>query len=612
MTKKSLLFSLAFAVTVSCFGQTKKTSGKSEFGQWAKTPAYGWNSWDCYGPTVVENEVKANADYMAKYLKKTGWEYVVVDIRWYVENDKAHGYNEKDAIYVMDEYGRLMPSPVRFPSAANGKGFKPLADYIHAKGLKFGIHIMRGIPMEAVKKNTPILGSKAKAQDVYSKDGLCPWLRDMYTVVAGKEGAQEYYNSIFKLYASWGLDFVKVDDLSVPYHQGEIEMIRGAIDHCGRKIVLSTSPGETPIENAEHVKTHANMWRIVGDFWDNWPQLKEHFEVCNRWAPHIGDGHFPDADMLPLGRIGIRAERGDNRMSAFSKDEQYTLMSLFSIFRSPLMFGGDLPSNDDFTLSLITNKEVLEVNKYSKNNRQLFRTNDLIAWAAEDTKSEDIFLAVFNAQDQKNVEEEKALWKSDLLSRQANKLSTEFDINIAGAKKLYLVVTDNGEDINHSANWIEPCLSGNGKDGLKLTDLEWSKSSTFHRKPVLNLSSAHKTLNIESKDYANGIGSYSNSVIIYDIPEGYTRFKAKVGLDAEGITDLRGSNAKFMVFTQDPRGEMPSETSKIAVSLDQLGIKGECAITNLWTKEVLGTFKGSFSPEIKRHASGLYRIHPKK
>ena len=141
------------------------------------------------------------------------------------------------------------------------------------------------------------------------------------------------------------------------------------------------------------------MWRIVGDFWDNWKQLKEHFEVCNRWAPHIGDGHFPDADMLPLGRIGIRAERGNNRMSAFTKDEQITMMTLFAIFRSPLMFGGDLPSNDESTLALITNKGMLEVNQHSANNKQLFSKDGLIAWTADDPKTGDKYLAVFNAVD---------------------------------------------------------------------------------------------------------------------------------------------------------------------------------------------------------------------
>ncbi len=203
------------------------------------------------GPTVVEAEVKANADYMAQNLKEFGWGYIIVDIRWYVDNDKAHGYNETDPVYNLDEYGRLLPSVERFPSAEGGKGFKPLADYIHSKGLKFGIHIMRGIPVEAVKRNTPILGSKAKAQDIYSTELQCRWLRDMYTVVAEKDGAQEYYTSLFELYASWEVDYVKIDDLSIPYHAKEIEMIRKAIDNSGRQIVLSTSPGETPIEHAE-------------------------------------------------------------------------------------------------------------------------------------------------------------------------------------------------------------------------------------------------------------------------------------------------------------------------------------------------------------------------
>src|SRR5664280_2029021 len=191
--KKLLILSILF-VTLCALAICQNKSANMDFLSWASSPPMGWNSWDAYGPTVTENEVKSNADYMAAHLKKFGWEYIVVDIRWYVENDKAHGYNEKDAIYVMDEFGRLLPSPLRFPSAANGKGFKPLADYIHSKGLKFGIHIMRGIPKEAVKKNTPIFGSKAKAADIYSLEGQCPWLKDMYTIVAERDGAQAYYN----------------------------------------------------------------------------------------------------------------------------------------------------------------------------------------------------------------------------------------------------------------------------------------------------------------------------------------------------------------------------------------------------------------------------------
>lgn len=376
---------------------------QSAFSSWAATPPMGWNSWDCFGPTVVESEVKANADYMAAHLKKAGWQYVVVDIRWYVGNDKAHGYNEKDPDYVLDAFGRFQPAVNRFPSAAGGKGFKPLADYIHRKGLLFGIHIMRGIPVQAVKKQLPIKGTQVTADKIYSTELQCKWLKDMYTVVAGKEGAQEYYNSLFELYASWGVDFIKVDDLSRPYHTGEVEMIRKAIDRCGRKIVLSTSPGETPMNAATHVQQYANMWRTVDDFWDNWKMLKEHFDVFERWNPYRVAGGWPDGDMLPLGRIGIRAERGDPRMTAFTKDEQYTLMTLWCMFRSPLMFGGNLPDNDPFTLSLLTNTEVLAVLKNSSNNRQLFRTDSSVAWIAKDIRSGATYLALFNTSDQENA-----------------------------------------------------------------------------------------------------------------------------------------------------------------------------------------------------------------
>ncbi len=382
----------------------KKSSGiTSETGfpfySWANTPPMGWNSWDCYGPTIVESEVKANADYMAEHLKDFGWQYIVVDIRWYVANDKSGGYNEKDPVYNIDNYGRFLPAVNRFPSSADGKGFKPIADYIHSKGLKFGIHVMRGVPVIAVRDSLPVLGTHITAKDIYSPDGQCRWLKDMYTVDYLKKGAQDYYNSIMNLYASWGVDFLKIDDLSSPYHAEEIEMIRKAIDNTGRKMVLSTSPGPTPIDEVDHIRKNANMWRTVGDLWDNWPQLKEEFSVLEKWSPYVARGTWPDGDMLPFGHIGIRAERGSDRMSNFTRDEQYTLMTLFAIFRSPLMFGGDLPGNDDFTLSLITNKNVLEVNQHSINGKQLFRENDLIAWTADDPLTGDKYLALFNARD---------------------------------------------------------------------------------------------------------------------------------------------------------------------------------------------------------------------
>ena len=202
---KDFLLALCIVFLASC--TAKKQEEKllfqpGEFKEWALTPPMGWNSWDCYGPTVKESEVKANADYMAEKLKEYGWEYIIVDIRWFVENDKAGGYNQENPIYVLDEYGRYQPAVNRFPSAKDGKGFKKLADYVHNKGLKFGIHIMRGIPKQAVEQKLPIKGTNGiTADQIYTKDLQCKWLRDNYTILAEKPGAQEYYNSCL-LYTS--------------------------------------------------------------------------------------------------------------------------------------------------------------------------------------------------------------------------------------------------------------------------------------------------------------------------------------------------------------------------------------------------------------------------
>jgi hypothetical protein len=365
------------------------------FHGWAATPPMGWNSWDCFATTVTESQVKANADAMADKLKRFGWQYIVVDIQWY--EPKATGYDyRRNARLVMDPWGRLLPAENRFPSAANGAGFKPLADYVHGKGLKFGIHLLRGIPREAVVRNLPIKGTKYTAGAIANRKDTCQWNGDMYGVDMSKPGGQEYYDSVFALAASWGVDFIKVDDLSRPYHKAEIEAIRKAIDKTGREVVFSTSPGATPLADGEHVAQNANMWRVSDDFWDQWPLLFEQFKRLDDWTPHRGPGHFPDADMLPLG--AIRQVRGtrDPGHTRFTKDEQRTMMSLWSIARSPLIMGGDLTKLDDFTLSLLTDAEVIAVDQHSSGNRQLLNRDSFIAWIADVPDSKDKYLAVFN------------------------------------------------------------------------------------------------------------------------------------------------------------------------------------------------------------------------
>jgi hypothetical protein len=322
-----------------------------------------------------------------------------------VEKDKAGGYNQTDPKYVIDKFGRYLPALNRFPSAADGQGFKNLAKYIHAKGLKFGIHIMRGVPTLAVKEKMPIKGTKYTADQIYSTALQCKWLTDNYTIDATKPGAQEYYDSIMELYASWGVDFIKVDDLSRPYHQGEIELIRKAIDKTGRPIVLSTSPGETPIEKAGHVQQHANMWRMVDDVWDTWPHITHLINVAQPWAPYIKPGTWPDCDMIPLGRISIRGERGGDRASRLTKDEQQVLMTFFTIFRSPLMFGGDMPSLDPFTTSLLTNKAVLKMHRESTNVKFLFNDRKKVAVTSTNAKTGQHYLALFNLSDEPDLKE---------------------------------------------------------------------------------------------------------------------------------------------------------------------------------------------------------------
>jgi alpha-galactosidase len=387
----SLLLVCSLAIPAS------KTSANTSL---APTPPMGWNSWDSYGPTVRESEVKANADYMAEKLAQYGWQYIIVDIEWYQPNAKAHGYIPRGAV-TMDEYGRFVPSPNRFPSASDGTGFKPLADYIHSKGLKFGFHIMRGIPREAVDKNLAIKGTQYHAADIADKINVCRWagMEDTYGVDMSKPGAQEYYDSIAELYASWGADYIKADDMSLPARASEIEALSKALRKTGRPIVLSLSPGPFPVTAHEELKQAAQLWRVSWDFWDKWDALKAQFDRAHAWESYVGPNSWPDADMLPLGRIGIRAERGDDRFSAFTRDEQRTLITLWSIFRSPLMFGGDLPSNDAFTLSLLTNPEVLAVSQHSSRGRQSYRQASTIAWTAESPKEGSSYVALFNTSD---------------------------------------------------------------------------------------------------------------------------------------------------------------------------------------------------------------------
>ncbi len=365
----------------------------------AKTSPMGWNSWDCYGPSVDEKTVRANAEYMAKNLKQYGWEYIVVDIQWSQPTAASHEY-VPFADLCMDEYGRLIPAENRFPSSAGGKGFAPLAEYIHSLGLKFGIHIMRGIPRQAVHKNVKIKGTDKTARQIASTYRICQWNPDMYGVDADKDGAKAYYDSIFELYASWGVDFIKCDDIcrEMSHAEEELIMLSDSMKNCGRDMVLSLSPGPAILEKAELYKQTAHMWRITDDFWDKWELLYTMFERAEKWCTHTGAGNWPDADMLPVGAILQNYDK--NNRTKFTQDEQYTMLTLWSIFRSPLMIGGEMTVMDDFTLKLLTNEGILGMHKDARHAHQVWRREidgvEHVLWVASCAKG-GFYLAVFNA-----------------------------------------------------------------------------------------------------------------------------------------------------------------------------------------------------------------------
>lgn len=367
-------------------------------------PPMGWNSWDCYGTTVTEEEVLANAAFMREHLLPHGWDTMVVDIQWYEPTARSHGYNP-DAPLVLDDHGRQLPAPNRFPSAVAGAGFGPLAERVHGMGLRFGLHIMRGIPRRAVEAKLPVFGTEFTAADVADTDSVCPWNSDNYGLNHDHPGAQAYYDAQVAQFADWGVDFVKADDMLFPYHEREIAAYARAIEHSGRPIELSLSPGtDMSVARLDHLREHATMWRVCDDLWDRWEDVEAQFARMARWAPWqgavstSGSGAlgWADADMLPLGHIGIRAERGEDRHSRLTRPEQVSLLTLWLISRSPLMMGGDLPTSPPETIELLTNDEALDVLWHSTGNREVLRERDLVLWTAGDSDGRTRYAAVFS------------------------------------------------------------------------------------------------------------------------------------------------------------------------------------------------------------------------
>jgi len=400
------------------------------------------------------------------------------------------------------------------------------------------------------------------------------------------------------MYADWGVDFIKCDDISRPYdkvQKAEIEALRNAIDKTGRPILLSLSPGATPILAGEHVMNHANMWRITDDFWDRWGLLLAMFERLDVWTPYRAPGHFPDADMLPIGIVDFK------RPTNFTKNEQYTLMSLWAIGRSPLIFGGDMTKLDDFTKEMLTNPEMLKVNQLSTNNRQVSRDKNLIVWTADVPNSKDKYVALFNAQSKgDNIDFNNADYASPLIAGKGS--SQKVEVSVKDGKKLVLFVKDggNGFDWDHVV-WVDPMLHG-PKGDLKLTDLKWISATSGWGEARVNRTCGNEPIVINGKP-AEGIGTHGESIIIYDLPEGYETFTAT------GVVTQDIGSVVFGVLVSKGSIDFP-ENAKVKVDFEAIGIKGKAKVHDLWSHKDLGTFKGSFGRDLPQHGAGLYRISP--
>jgi alpha-galactosidase len=559
-----LLLSAALACAAGAAG---------DFHDWAKTPPMGWNSWDCFATTLTEAQARAEADVMADRLAPHGWQYVVVDIQWYEPGATGFDYRA-GASLTLDEFGRLLPAPNKFPGSSGGRGFGPLAAYVHGKGLKFGIHLMRGIPRQAVERNLAIAGTARRAPEIADRAHVCPWNEDMYGVAMSKPGAQEYYDSVFGLIASWGVDFIKVDDLSRPYirNEPEVEAIRRAIDRSGRAMVLSLSPGETDIRAAAHVAEHANMWRISDDFWDHWSLLDAQFERLDRWSRWRRPGAWPDADMIPVGTIEM------GRKTWFTHSEEVTLMTLWCIARSPLMIGADLAKMDGPTLALLTNDEVIAVNQSSSNNRQLFRDPDGAAgWVADTPDGRGRYVALFNTRDPWVLGESRLLWRSDAVSMRTPGQTVPFDVPVGGLRTVVLAADD-----HESPRFWWPSV---------FRDVRWVYGDGHEVRA--------------GREY----GSHGERTSGLDVPVGAAALRGVARLDDAARENARGETLVFSAYGFTA-GDLGAAGRAVPLDLGRLGIGGDVRIRDLWSHADLGEFSGSFSPEIEWHGARLYRVSP--
>lgn len=361
MSKSTRIFTVALAAALLVGGTFVMRSAKAEDNGVGRKPVLGWSSWSFIRkePTAAKIEAQAQA-LKNSGLHVLGYKYVNIDDFWY-ECPGPQGPN-------VDQYGRWVTDPARFPPESDANGIKVVADYVHSLGMKFGIYMTPGISMQAVKKNTPIKGTQYSAAQIAkpSVEESNYNCKGMVGIDYNKPGAQEYINSLVDRLASWGVDYIKLDGMhnkNVP----DIKAWSKAIRQSGRPMLLNITQGHFTTEIAPVLMKYANQWEFAPDLecygcgkngssypLTSWPSIKNRFDYVAKWQPYAGPGGFNDYDSI---------EVGNGKNNGTTPDERKTQLSLWSLGAAPLILGIDLRHLDPYDMTLLENKAVLAVDQ---------------------------------------------------------------------------------------------------------------------------------------------------------------------------------------------------------------------------------------------------------
>ncbi|WP_097259033.1 glycosyl hydrolase family 28 protein [Streptomyces sp. Ag109_G2-15] len=350
-------------------------------------PAMGWSSWSFVRRGPTEAKIKAQADALvASGLKDHGFVYVNLDDFW--QKCDSNGF-------VVDSYGRWAVDTAKFPS-----GIRALADHVHSKGLKFGFYVTPGIAKNAVTANTPIEGTPYHAKDIVdtSKTEKNYNCKNMYYIDYSKPGAQEFVNSWAKQFASWGVDYLKIDGVGsqdIP----DVQAWDKALRATGRPITFALS-NNLPIANAPTWRQLANSWRTQGDVecycgsgangsgypLTDWSHVSARFNSAASWQQYAGPGGWNDLDSLEIGNGDQAGLTADQRRSHFT---------LWAMAGAPLLLGTDLTHLDPVDKAMLTNDRLTGVDQDGVAAKRVVNSGVKQVWSKQEN-SGDYVVALFN------------------------------------------------------------------------------------------------------------------------------------------------------------------------------------------------------------------------